>query len=379
MTHVFACYIFFTAGKPRSLNVRLPQIDNLLHAHSMAPFRVNSSAFPVSTLKHKDAMDSFQTLCIEDASEEVLSFFENCDPLPEECNAAAWEWIELNQSLDDCYQLYSMFMWNYGRYHEDITATLSDTVITNAECADRQEAFKRTWIDINCHTSNIISSGHNLTERYRSFATKHGDSINSAFDSFIDYVGTLFDVGGPYQMLDRLRNLAQHGQALVSVYPAGGDSNDEFKACFDLDQLLNPVQFNMNAKLKKLLLEKIEQMDAHKARHHRVSFTWCLEQYVVDVLGVANRFYETALPILKNGEDNFKELICHVPNCVATLSDKRKVVYIYDPEERMAHPITGLEQSLHDSQREIHKEIKQRYDICHSLIQEARSILIDPK
>lgn len=35
--------------------------------------------------------------------------------------------------------------------------------------------------------------------------------------------------------------------------------------------------------------------------------------------------------------------------------------------------------SMHGSQREIHKEIKQRYDICNSLIQEARSILIDPK
>lgn len=324
-------------------------------------------------------MDSFHTLCTEDASEEVQSFFENYDPIPEKHNASAWEWIELNQSLDDCYQLYSMFMWNYDRYHEDITATLSDSVITNAGCLGKQEVFKRTWLDINCHTSNIISSGHNLTERYRSFATKHGDSINSAFDNFIDYVGTLFDAGGPYQVLDRLRNLAQHGQALVSVYPAGGDSNDEFKACFDLDQLLSPVQFDMKGPLKKLLQDKIKQMDALKARHHRVSFTWCLEQYVVDVLGVADRFYETALPILKNREDDFKELISHAPNCVATLSDKSRVAYIYDAEERMAHPITGLEQSLHDSQREIHEEIKQRYNICHSLIQEARSILITPK
>lgn len=324
-------------------------------------------------------MDSLHTLCFEDASEEVLSLLENYDPLPEEYNASAWEWIELNQSLDDCYQLYSMFMWNYDRYHEDITATLSDIVITNAGCADRQEDFKRTWIDINCHTSNIISSGHNLTERYRSFARKYNDSNNSTFDNFSDYVGTLFDAGGPYQMLDRLRNLAQQGQALVSVYPTGGDSSYEFKACFDLDQLLCPVQFNISAKLKKLLQEKIEQINALKARHHRVSFTWCLEQYVVDVLGVANRFYETALPSLKNRDDDFKELISHVPNCVATLSNNSRVAYIYDAEERMAHPITGLEQSLHDSQSEIHKEIKQRYDICHSLIQEARSMLIDPK
>lgn len=113
-------------------------------------------------------MDSFHTLCIEDASEEVQSFFENCDPIPEKHNASAWEWIELNQSLDDCYQLYSMFMWNYDRYHEDITATLSDSVITNAGCLGKQEVFKRTWLDVNCHTSNIISSGHNLTGWSRS-------------------------------------------------------------------------------------------------------------------------------------------------------------------------------------------------------------------
>lgn len=152
--------------------------------------------------------------------------------------------------------------------------------------------------------------------------------------------------------------------------------------------LTNPLMIAINSiqclcgtmnTIMEATVEKIEQMDALKARHHQVSFTWCLKQYVVDVLGVANRFYETALPILKNREDDFKELISHAPNCVATLSDNSKVAYIYDAEERMAHPITGLEQSLHDSQSEIHKEIKQRYDICHSLIQEARSMLIDPK
>lgn len=99
-------------------------------------------------------MDSFHAISVEDASDELINFIENHEPLPETLCPSAYEWIELNQALDDCRQLYSMFIWNCDRYHEGVAASASDSVITNASGVGPSDVFERKWLDINCYTSN---------------------------------------------------------------------------------------------------------------------------------------------------------------------------------------------------------------------------------
>lgn len=218
-----------------------------------------------------------------------------------------------------------------------------------------------------------MSSGHNLTERYRTFAAKHAKIDNSTFSAFGCYVSNLFDECGPYQILDRLRNLAQHCQALVSTHIIADHGKQVMEACFDIDQLLKPTQFDMKGQLKKLPQGIADQMDSRGARSHNLSFTWTLEQYVADALGIAVCFYETALPYLKAREDEFNALISDVPNCIATLANNSAAAYIYDAETRMAHPIIGLEQSLEANQRLILAKIRERHQNQCARIQKAKA------
>lgn len=300
-------------------------------------------------------MDSFTVIKAEDAPDDLLEVIESIEPIADEYAPAVWKSIKMAQMMEDRWQLFEMFCWNYERYSEGLESYVSDRVMTMTHCASAEQAFQRTRIDANCFATNLISSGVTLTESLRCFMRKELDEDDSNRQRFENLLKALFDRGGVYALLTKLRDEAQHGQPLVSLY---SDKQGAFRAAFDIDQLMKPEHFSIKGLLKQIIEDKLSQMDELDARHHRISYTWCMERYFIEVMEVAATFYLCSSSYIQEVDKLLYDYIEANPACCGDLKDGRRVIWVLDGE--MAHLLTGIEIPGYALHAERHNEVEIR-------------------
>ena len=302
-------------------------------------------------------MDSFRVIRAEDASEELCKAISSIEPVAEEYASSVWRSIKTAQMMEDRWQLFEMFCWNYDRYSEGLESYVNDCVMTAVRCAGVEQVFQRTRIDVNCFAVNLISSGVTLTESLRCFMRAEVDEGNPDRQQFENWLEDLFDKGGVYALLAKLRDEAQHGQPLVSLYV---DERGRFRACFDLDQLMNPEHFTIKGSFKRLMKDKLNQMDDLDARHHRLSYTWCMERYFIEVMEVVATFYSCSSAYIQEGDKLLYDCIKANPACCGELKDGRKVIWVLDGE--VAHPLIGVETPGYEVHTERKGEVENRLE-----------------
>lgn len=313
-------------------------------------------------------MDSFNVIRVEDVSDELLNAINPIEPLSDEHASAAWRSIKTAQMMEDRWQLFEMFCWNYERYSEGLESYVNDRVMTTTHCASVEQAFQRTRIDVNCYCTNLISSGVTLVESLRCFMKCELGESNSSFQQFESMLKGMFDKGGVYALMTKLRDEAQHGQALVSLYV---DEQGRFRAAFDLDQLMKPEHFSIKGLLKRMMQDKLDQMDKLDARHHRISYTWCMERYYIEVLEVVAAFYSCSAHYIQETDRLLRDCIEANPACCGQLKDGHKIILVLKGET--AHPLIGVEtpgNSVHvERQSEVENKLsnaKHRFDCITS-------------
>lgn len=302
-------------------------------------------------------MDSFNVLRTEDASDELLNIIRFIEPITGEHTAAVWRSIKTAQMMEDRWQLFEMLCWNYDRYSEGLESYVNDCIMTTARCASVEEAFQRTRIDANCFATNLISSGVTLAESLRCFISTEMEEGDSGRQQFEGWLKALFDKGGVYALLAKLRDEAQHGQPLVSLYL---DEQGKLRAAFDLDQLMRPERFSIKGSLKRLMEEKLNQMDELDAPHHRISYTWCMERYFIEVMEVVAAFYSCSSAYIQEGDKLLYGCIKANPACCGELKDGRKVIWVLDGE--VAHPLIGVETPGYEVHAERKSKVEKRLE-----------------
>lgn len=300
-------------------------------------------------------MDSFLVIKHEDASEDLFSVIESTEPVSEEYAPIVWSSIKMAQMLEDRWQLFEMFCWNYDRYAEGLQSYLNDRVLTNAQCDDAESAFQRTKIDVNCFAFNLISAGVTLTESLRCFMKNEVGENDAEFQRFSEELTRLIDSRGTYSLMTKLRDETQHGQPLVSLYV---DEQGSFRAAFDIDQLAQPEHFTVKGKFKDLLNEMKDQMDGLGAHHHRISYTGCMERYLIDVLEVVSLFYSCSSGYVQKVDGDLYGLIQSNPECLGELSGGTKFVFVYSDEA--AHLLSGIETPNHQIHSMRQKAVSER-------------------
>ena len=124
------------------------------------------------------------------------------------------DWIELSEIATNQSQLYHQYRWNYLQLINGIQAMLSDEIISTHDNGTNQTP----QIVINGYVINFVSSGDNLIDYLRSYyrhLRKQGINVLNDFELMAN---SLFDSNYYYSLLGELRNQAQHGQLLVSMY-----------------------------------------------------------------------------------------------------------------------------------------------------------------
>lgn len=308
-------------------------------------------------------MDSFSLIPVEIISDELDEVLGSLDPLPEDAVPAARQYISFSQALNEIWQLYSMFCWNIERYHEGVTCTLGDVVSTNASCISDEDILSRTWADVNCFACNIISSGHTLIESLRRFMKKDIIRSNSQGTSFEKYLNDLYDREGVYPLCCELRNYAQHGQALVSVYV---DNQGKVRAAFDFNQLKKPLHFKINTRFTEYLQKKTDVIDANGGFHHRISFGWTLERYHLTVLDIVQKFYNLSSDNVELAENEFRDYLVEHPECLGTIANGSDIAYFSDGST--FEIVTGLEQSQVANHNERKRLVSERLTEATSLV-----------
>lgn len=139
---------------------------------------------------------------------------------------------------------------------------------------------------------------------------------------------------------------------------------------------MRPEHFSIKGPLKQLMENMLNQMDKLDARHHRISYTWCMERYFIEVIGVAATFYSCSATCIQEMDRLLRDCIGANPACCGDLKDGRKVIWVLDGEA--AHPLIGIEtpgDTIHaERQSEVEsrlEEAKCRFD--HVIMKTSRS------
>lgn len=288
-------------------------------------------------------MDSMTVFDVRNAPKGTLDSLASVPPIPEEYHAWLLSYFEKSQALNNCWQLYQMFCWNYDRYAEQLSCSLDDVVETKAICSGGEERAERIWADANCLASNIISSGRVLTEFMRAFMKENKDDESLKAEDFEERLGNLFDSGGPYALFDKLRNQGQHGQPLVSL---SLDEDGYYRAAFDLDQILHPVYYTLKGAQKRVLENLIERLDSVDATHHCLFYGYTIERYVVDILDVVGCFYTFSESFVRKLDDDLREMKDENPTCLGKIGPGQSFIWILI--EGVAHLLSGLDEPLLD-------------------------------
>ena len=301
-------------------------------------------------------MDSFEVIRADDVSSLARSLLDKVEPVPDSESEAVWRCVKMAQALQDHWQLYQMFCWNYDRFAEGLKCRLNDVVSTNAHCSSREDFFERTWADVNCYATNLISAGITLVEALRAFV-KAELNENEDVIQFESYLNSLFDKHGVYALFSKLRNAAQHGQPLVSVYV---DSLGEIRAAFDMDQLASPEHYDTSGTYREIVDEKITQMDELDAHHHRVSYSQCMELFNLNILKIVDEFYKIPFDFVRNAFAVLSRLFKEHPECFGRLPTGESFVWMLRGDE--AHPFCGVEKSVDELWQERRSRVTLRLD-----------------
>lgn len=300
-------------------------------------------------------MDSFNVIRVEDISDELLNVIDSIESIDDEHVSAAWRSIKTAQMMEDRWQLFEMFCWNYERYSEGLESYVSDRVMTTTHCESVEQAFQRTRIDVNCYCTNLISSGVTLVESLRCIMKCELGESNSSFQQFESMLKGMIDKGGAYALMTKLRDEAQHGQALVSLY---ADDQGRFRAAFDLDQLMNPEHFSIKGLIKRIMQDKLDQMDKLDARHHRISYTWCMERYYIEVLEAVAAFYSCSADYIQETDKLLCDCIGANSACCGQLNDGRKIIWVINGGA--AHTLIDVETSGYSVHVERRSEVENK-------------------
>lgn len=292
---------------------------------------------------------------VDNAPKELRDVLQAIPPVPNDKMPLVKTCIELEQSLNDLWQLYGMFCWNYDRCVEGLDWSCDGKVQTRSACANEAGFLDRTWADANCYATNLISSGVALTESLRCFMKQDVGENTSEGQRFVSVVSELYETDPVYMLFSELRHEAQHGQALVSVTL---DQEGHCCAAFDLDQIARPMHFTMKGKFKKRLDKIVRRLDEAGADTHRLSYGMCVLKYIVDVLRVTQSFYSCSKQYIQAMRNCLDNLIRQQPECYGNLPDGRRFMWFTENEE--AHVFCDLETPTWQLQQDHLANVKEK-------------------
>lgn len=217
------------------------------------------------------------------------------------------KYSELNRNLQEINQLFEVFVFNIERL-------FNSYIVQSNDCVIRKDGFatdSSDFIAINSFVINIISSGRSLVDSI-DICLKHAYGEKSpAYSNFCSTCKTpIYENYFSYRFFYELRNFSQHNHLPVSC------EGDFF--FFDINQIINTPHFNYKKDSRKEIEDILKESLEKFKDIFRVSFSFCLVEYVAAVakfynelwLNIKERLFELK-KIIDNEISNCPDILNH--------------------------------------------------------------------
>lgn len=228
----------------------------------------------------------------------------------------------LTEEIQNLEQLIDIFSFNLQQLHKYCNMRIDDRITRNID------GEPISLIEINGLIINILSAGKSCYKYCEEVErSRFGESGMNAFrEKLKDTIegGELF-----YCFLHVLRDMGQHGNLIVS-------KKDDERLCFDLEQLLRPVQFRIPPRIKVWMEETRLHIAKELQDYPHLAVTKSLITYTHNTLLIC-------LAFLKNNQEFFitpfrrlKETLNEHPEYLL-LNDNLKDALPYKIQEGTLH------------------------------------------
>lgn len=297
-------------------------------------------------------MDIFTVGSYNDLNPETKSMIDSAEPLANDSSSIAVKYQEATRFIAESSQLYLLFDWNFHQLTDGIRITENDILLS----ADGKTGELDYRITVNGYTINLVSSGINFIQALEAFPNHIEADKQNHFDSFHSFRSCKFDQDVLYALFYSMRNFAQHQQLLVSIHR----DNDEYRACFDLDQLSNPILYSMKSKESGTLQKLKEMVAAYSASPPRLGYCYSIDRFNLTVRSIYNAFLNSLAQYAEDLRNEMKRSFFLHPKAFFSLPNGERAAVYYS--ENACHILTNLEHdpvdAIHNQQSDLDEQIK---------------------
>lgn len=209
--------------------------------------------------------------------------------------------VEVNRQIENSFNLYKVFMFNFENLLKNYDIKLNDTIVRNINSFEKFNDFHL----INALVINFFSSARTLIESLEN-CTKFYD--NEFTSDFKKYTNDIYDDSFYYRFFIELRNCSQHGNLIVSL------DNDKF--CINLNEIIDVKHINQNTKRKKEIENFIQEIQEKYLDEPNFMLTLTLQHCMVNLLKIYLYYLKNILTITKAFNVQLVQLINNKPYIV---------------------------------------------------------------
>lgn len=280
-------------------------------------------------------------------------------PVEEEIRDALRKYVAFGEELQCLEQLFEVFAYNLEQLDSYCTMYYDDQIMRKR---DRKPA---TFIEINAHFINVISSGRTLMEATEKIlGVLAGEDRKKAFTE--NCIRKKYDEVFAYRFFYFLRNYAQHGYLPVSRKADG-------KFCFDLAQILHTEHFHLKASMQKDMEGICGEIEENFNSEPYIAFTVTLDAYALTVVEIYFQFLKEIESDVHGIYHLQLKIINEYPELGMENHQGWENMILYDVEDTMIH-LYNRKESLWNAFLEYKKYVLQKLKILRENHTEVETI-----
>jgi len=236
-------------------------------------------------------------------------------------------YIEITRCIQEIYQLFQVFRFNFNNLFHFYT-------LFNTDKVKRKITFDfntRDFFAINALTINYISSGKTLIEAIESSLKQNMGEGSELYKIFkAKCLNKKYDDCFSYRLLLRLRDFSQHGHLPVSMDYTG-------TYCFNLDHILLTPHFNHNSTLKQQMEKFTKELHEEHLKYPKIAFTYSFAEFNLCITEIYVEFLNVIESTLQTSVDKIKSLLFERPDIIHKSLDvfDGAVFYQIDDEKQI--------------------------------------------
>lgn len=234
-------------------------------------------------------MDSYEKIVVTDDIQKIVDDLTICLGSADDLKELT-SYIELTRHLQEIYQWYRIFNYNYDMI---------------------KELYPDGNLDaINSHTISLISAGKNIVSSAElCILNSFSDGTEKKTEFINNYSSKIYDDSFSYRFLTRLRDFTQHLHIPVS-------RKEDGIPCFDMSKILDTPHFDFNKAIQRESQNLIDDVAKKTGNNLTLSYRDTVCAYCCSLYKLFKAFLDIIQPALYAKFNDCKEAVSETPEAI---------------------------------------------------------------